>query len=311
VEGLSDVATETGEVACAVLVLSTKPCDFSHAAKQLSLRENFNPKAMCSDTWPCKSDYWALLLGHEVKGRLGLFYFIKRIAGTLRKKHLDYSKSVALLLHCLCYHNNSDYNNLMLALKNGTPSSTGAKLTDEDIEDLKGTRLFRVRYGKCLRKEIRSPEVIRHMLEKWFNACKCSCSDIHNRPAGGRVDPITQQPLFTPETKDNWMCCKDKAEHLQGPIPLEEMYHTTPPNPNSSHQLNECLSRRGESSLESFHGILAHFANCGMRNSLADNLNLTGTARFDLGTRNKLRLLSTTTREQRKKMPGSWETVTP
>jgi len=48
-----------------------------------------------------------------------------------------------------------------------------------------------------------------------------------------------------------------------------------------------------------------------MRNSLADNLNLTGTTRFNLGIRNKLRLLSTTTREQRKKMPGSWETVTP
>jgi len=57
--------------------------------------------------------------------------------------------------------------------------------------------------------------------------------------------------------------------------------------------------------------MLAHFANCGMRNSLADNSNLTGTARFNLGIRNKLHLLSTTAREQRKKMPGSWETVTP
>ena len=311
VEALWDVATETGEIACAVLVPSTKTSDFSHAAKQLSLRESFNPKAMYSDTWPCKSDYWALLLGHEVKGRLGLFHFIKRISGTLRKKHLDYNKSVAALLHCLYYYNDSDYNNLILALKNGTLSSTGAKLTDEDIEELKGTRLFRVRYGKYLRKEIRSAEVIRHMLENWFNAYKCSSSDIYNRPAGGRLDPITQQPLFTPETRDNWMSCKDKAEYLQDPLPLDEMYYTIPPNPNSSHQLNEYLSRRGESSLESFHGILAHFANCGMRNSLADNLNLTGTARFNLGIRNKLRLLSTTTREQRKKMPGSWETVTP
>jgi len=311
VEGLWDVATETGETACAVLVPSTKTSDFSHAAKQLSLRENFNPKAMRSDNWPCKNDCWALLLGHEAKGRLGLFHFIKHITGTLRKKHLDCNKSVALLLHCLCYHNDSDHNNLMLALKNGTLSSTGAKLTDENTEDLKGTRLFRVRHGKHLRKEIRSPEVTRHMLENWFNACKCSSSDVHNRPAGGRVDPIAQQPLFTPETTDNWMCCEDKAEHLQDPLPLEEMCCTMPPNPNSSNQLNDCLSRRGESSLESFHGTLAHFVNCGMINSLADNLNLTGTARFNLGIRNKLRLLSTTAREQRKKMPGSWETVTP
>ena len=241
VEGLWDVATETGEIACAVLVPSSKTSDFSHAAKQLSLRENFNPKAMCSDTWPCKSDCWALLLGHEVKGRLGLFHFIKRISGTLRKKHLDHNKSVSALLHCLHYHNDSDHNNLMLALKNGTLSSTGAKLTDEDIDDSKGTMLFRVRHGKHLRKEIRSAEVIWHMLENWFNAYKCSSSDVQNRPAGGRLDPIAQQPPFAPETRDNWMSCKDKAEFLQDPLPLDEMCYTMPPNPNSSHQLNECL----------------------------------------------------------------------
>jgi len=38
VEGLWDVATETREIACAVLVPSTKTSDFSHTAKQLSLR---------------------------------------------------------------------------------------------------------------------------------------------------------------------------------------------------------------------------------------------------------------------------------
>ena len=55
IEGLWDVATETGEIACAVLVPSTTTSDFTHAATQLSRRESFNPKAVCSDAWPCKS----------------------------------------------------------------------------------------------------------------------------------------------------------------------------------------------------------------------------------------------------------------
>jgi len=43
---LWDVATETGEIAAAVLVPSTKTIHFSHVAKQLSSRINFLPSAM-------------------------------------------------------------------------------------------------------------------------------------------------------------------------------------------------------------------------------------------------------------------------
>ena len=311
IDGLWDVATETGEIACAVLVPSTKTSDFSHAAKQLTLRNHFNPKAMYSDTWPCKSEYWERLLGHEVKGRLGLFHFIQRITRTLRKKHPDYHKAVAALLEALYYYNDEDYDALLAALKNGTLSSAGTKFTDNEIDQMKGTRLFRQRYDKHLRKVIRRANVMRAMLEGWFNRYKCSSSDPVNRPAGGRRDPNTEQTLFTEETRDAWLNCKDKAEYLQDPLPLDEMYYVIPPNPNSPHQLNEYISRRGESSLESFHGLLAHFANCGMRSSLADNLNLTGTARYNLGIRMKLRIASIASLEVRSKMPGAWETVLP
>ena len=78
------------------------------------------------------------------------------------------------------------------------------------------------------------------------------------------------------------------------------------PNPNAEHQLKEHLSRRGESSLESFHLMLAHFGNCGMRTSLADNLNLTGTARHNIAMRHKLKLTSLTP-GSRKKMPAGFE----
>jgi len=90
------------------------------------------------------------------------------------------------------------------------------------------------------------------------------------------------------------------------------MYDTIKPSPNASHQLNKCLSRRGESCLESFHNMLAHFVNCGMRATLADNLNLTGTARYNLAIRHKWRLISlslTHENPERKKIPAAFESL--
>jgi len=50
------------------------------------------------------------------------------------------------------------------------------------------------------------------------------------------------------------------------------------------------------------------FWNCGMRTSLANNLNLTGTARYNRAIRHKLRLRMTH-ENTRKKIPASWEGV--
>lgn len=54
--------------------------------------------------------------------------------------------------------------------------------------------------------------------------------------------------------------------------------------------------------------MLAHFGNCGIRTSLADNLNLTGTARHNLVMRHKMRLATLTdenTAVLRSKMPAA------
>lgn len=59
--------------------------------------------------------------------------------------------------------------------------------------------------------------------------------------------------------------------------------------------------------------MLAHFGNCRMRDSLADNLNLTGTARNNLTIRHKLRLTrrlsTTTTSTKRSRVPAAWELI--
>lgn len=87
---LWDAAMETGKMATAVLVESTKTSAFSHATAQLSRWVNFNPVAMHSDTWPCESVHWDLLFGHSFAGCLGLFHFPQRIIKTIRKRHINY-----------------------------------------------------------------------------------------------------------------------------------------------------------------------------------------------------------------------------
>jgi len=146
-----------------------------------------------------------------------------------------------------------------------------------------------------------------NMLDDWFDQFKCSASD-SSRPARGRYDPVTGQTLFTAETKKAIRLAKENAKYLQDPLPLNQMHTVIPPNPNAAHQLNEHMFHRGESSLESFHLMLAHFGNCGMRTSLADNLNLTGTARHNLAARHKQRLTSLT-QGSRKKIPDSFESI--
>jgi len=145
------------------------------------------------------------------------------------------------------------------------------------------------------------------MLDDWFDHFKCTSRDA-SCPARGRLDPVTGETLFSSETKEVLLNCKDKAAYLQDPLPLDQMYAVIQPNPNSTHQLKEYLSRRGESCLESFHLMLAHFGNCGMRTSLADNLNLTGICRYNLAIRQKLRL-TLANPETRKRMPAAYEGV--
>ena len=71
-------------------------------------------------------------------------------------------------------------------------SSTKTKYTDDDISAMKATTVFKRRYDKYLRKEIRPKFVMLEKLEDWFARYKCSRSGPDTRPAGGRLDPVTE-----------------------------------------------------------------------------------------------------------------------
>ena len=236
-----------------------------------------------------------------------MFHHVQRLTRTLKKNHVDHFRAANALLNCIYHCNDEDHENLLTALKEGTLSG---KCSDDETSELKSTKTFKQRCDRHLRKEMRPPNILCSMLDDWFDQFKCSSSD-NKRPARGRKDPVSGDTLFSCETKGTVEECKKKSMHLQDPLPLDEMCDVMHPNPNAPHQLKECLSRRGESCLESFHLMLAHFGNCGMRTSLADNLNLTGAARHNLSMRTKRRLIDLTLEntEARRKTPAAHESV--
>ena len=317
-----DVATHAGEIATAVLVPSTQTRHFAHAAKQLLSRTWFSPTIMYSDTWPHKKEFWEALVP-ALEGRLGLFHYEKRILRTLRKSHIDFYKATTDLLTALHSHCPTDCEKLLSALRDGT--HTGKKWSSEEIAEMRETKLFRDRHSKHLRKRSHGPTTIVQNLDDWLCRYKVTSSDPINSPAGGRLDPWRQVPLFAADTKEAVSNCKLKAQCIEDPLPLDQMCDLVEASPNSKHSLPEHLSRRGESKLEAFHDRLDNFANCGMRDSLADNLNLAGTARYNLTIHHKRALIATPekpnnekqlldpiiTVEERKKMPGAWEKVAP
>ena len=133
-----DVTTEKGQIACAILVKTTRIKEASHAAEQLARRESFKPKALYSDTWPCLEGYWALILGEETasKGRLGLFHFMQRITKTMRPRHIDFPRALRELKMKLYEYNDEDMNNVIEALKAGTLSNSKKQYTESEISDL-------------------------------------------------------------------------------------------------------------------------------------------------------------------------------
>jgi len=153
---LWDCANENGEIASAVLVPTTKTIHYSHAATALTKRQSFQPKAMYSDTWPAMSLFWSILF-QGLQGRLALFHYIQRVTRTLKKNHANHFRAVNALLNCIYHYHHDDHEKLLAALKNGTLST---KHTDDEISQLKSTKVFKQIYDKYLQKEIRPPNVM-------------------------------------------------------------------------------------------------------------------------------------------------------
>ena len=284
-------AIQTGEIAAACLVESSKSLEIAHAAECLARRPYFKPKALYSDTWPHGKEFWEMIFGN-VQGRLGLFHFMQRITKTLRQGHIDYHRALRDLSDAVYHWEPNSYAALISALKAGhlKKGSFFHAYTDSEIDQLRMSPKFKENYAKWTMKVFHPAAVMRQNLMEWFNKYKVDASDPMNNPGAGRRDPKSLKTLFTVDTKPTLLQQLQHCERLQDVYPIEQMHVTIPPNPSSKHKLVAYLSLRGESKLEGFHGELAHYGNGGMKPELADSLNLMGTARHNVRVRHKLLL---------------------
>jgi hypothetical protein len=224
---------------------------------------------------------------------------------TLRQHHMDYNQAVHRLTSCVWEWEPRSKAALIAALKNGS-FDNNTKYTDEEINDLEATKEFKRRFSKHLMKKIRPPEIIENMLSTWFNDFKCSASE-GSEPARGRYDTKTNKPLFTADTKTTVEEQKKNARHIQDTSDdILDMYRIISPTAGSTHGLPEYISLRPESSLEGFHNPLSNFANTGMRRSLADNLNLEGTARYSVLKRFRIWVSTLDVQQRAKNEPAHW-----
>lgn len=281
-----DVSTETGEIATLVAVSSTAASQYAHAAESLARREHFNPKVMYSDTWPNGEDFWELLFGSGLKGRLGLFHFVKRIISTLRPSHPDYRRAISALRKCIYRYEATNEANVIRALKNGALG--GQKCNDDQIHELRDSPRWKRLCDPYLRKIIFDGDKICLNLAEWFNDYKVDNSH-GTTPGRGRLNPETGQKLFTPDTKPAIEAAKTTCMYLADVLPPEDMYRSIKPSSRSKHGLELQNSNRGESRLESFHGSSAHMANTSMRPSLSDSLTIEGTADFNTDIRERIK----------------------
>jgi hypothetical protein len=185
---------------------------------------------------------------------------------------------------------------------------TNSSISAKDIMEMQMSPKFKRQFGKFLMKVIRPAHVIALNLEEWFFTYKVDSSDPNERPGRGKPDPITGKKLFTVDTKVAVVEGQRNADQVQDFLPLAKMYRTIPPTPCTKHGLPEYASLRGESKVEGFHDAQSNFGNTGMRASLCDNLNLRGTAGFNVTIRHRLEMAEMAAKDMasRPNIPSFW-----
>ena len=131
-----NITNETGQVVLAIAVQTTKTMEYAHAVEQMIRRPGFDPKVYYSDIYPSGLAYWAMMLGPNVVGRLGMFHFFQRIVRTLRDKHEYSIPAIRDLKQCIYMYDNDDLALLIKALKEGTMANRNRKYTEAEINEM-------------------------------------------------------------------------------------------------------------------------------------------------------------------------------
>jgi hypothetical protein len=263
-----------GRVSSVVLVDSTAIIEAAHAVEQCARRPNYRPRVMYSDIFPKLHDFFQLIFGVQLLGRLGLFHFINRILRHMRPDNPSYWAAVRALKRCIYRYFEEDEDKVIAALKDGTMNGTSH--SDEEIRELRDSPKWTNRYGCLMRKFIYPWDTIKANMATWWIENKVEASD--GEPPGKGI-LHNGLSLFMPGARAALHAGYESAAYLADL--LDNMYNRLEPTPFSKHGLSKWVAVRGESSLEKFHHLLAHFGNMGMRRELADSLGYRGTCRYN------------------------------
>jgi hypothetical protein len=262
----------TKEIITLAIVPTTAASQVSHLLLQSREKQNnFKPAVLYTDTCPHNEAFWRGIFGTYLETKLGLFHLLHRIMDTLDSKCELYWTCVVRLRDSIYTYFPEDEAGLLKALKDGTFSKTGDKLSDNEIRDLRHSKRWKQRYSDFLRKLILPGVTQRHRLTLWIEEFK------------NRSDQ-TGKPVHTCNTK-KVVTKQLKKVHHASDLPGMNMYQEILLGPRSPHGLSKWRCDRPESPLEKFHELLAHFGNSGMNPELSDTLTLGGTTEFNVKMR--------------------------
>jgi hypothetical protein len=136
----------TNEIATTNIVPSTAVSQISHALLQMrEKRKVFSPAVLYTDTCPHNEKIWKGMFGQYLQLKLGLFHLLHRIMDTLDPRSWLYWDCVVKLRNAMYRYNFDNEASLIIALKDGTFSKTGEKLTDDDIRRLRHSKKWNER----------------------------------------------------------------------------------------------------------------------------------------------------------------------
>jgi hypothetical protein len=257
--------TSMGLWAGAVLVPSTKISDAAHFIEQMARRPGFSLRVLYTDTWPSNNQFWFGIFGADLLGRLGLFHFLKRLLEFLDPQCEIYWKALDAFKSTIYRYNPTDYNSLIQVLQNGTMSHAAKPMSDPQIVDLRESKNWKHRTSRFLRK------ILYQSANISFNWAKWNCDYLRYIDSQGRVLVKDKEGFKKAEQEQ----LNKTVRYIQDPENME-MYVSIPPGPNSTHGLSSFKSKRCESALENGHLKLAHYANNGSSEVMADLLSMRG-----------------------------------
>jgi hypothetical protein len=204
-------------VLCAILVSTTSASEFLHAAECLAHRAGFKPEVHFTDTWPAEMGMWTALLPFT-RGRLDVFHWMKRIIDTLRSSHENYKEATAALSRCVFQYNEDDEYAVKVALLDG--SLNGKVHSEDEIEELKRTGVFKTRYLKYIASVTLAPATIQTKLQEWARTYPTMRDSTTDDTLGTRATDDALSNAY-PHAYD----IDDRAQHVQTLKPLPKQKH--------------------------------------------------------------------------------------